>query len=106
MFYFYFLEQHIWDIDVLVLVWNITSGTVFYFYFLEQHIWDIDVLLLVWNITSGTVLYLYFLGQHIWDSLRFSLVGTSHLGQVDLEQHTWDGNTFEWEQYIWDKIAK
>ena len=78
----------------------------FYFYFLEQHIWDIDVLLLVWNITSGTVLYFYFLEQHIWDSLRFSLVGTSHLGQVDLEQHIWDGNTFEWEQYIWDKIAK
>jgi len=86
-------EHHIWD-------------TVFYFYFLEQHIWDIDVLVLVWNITSGTVLYFYFLEQHIWDSLRFSLVGTSHLGQVDLEQHIWDGNTFEWEQYIWDKIAK
>ena len=58
-------EHHIWDIDVLVLVWNHTSGTGGFFeahiwdsvlvLFFEHNMWDVLVLVLVWNITSGTV---------------------------------------------------
>ena len=54
------------DIDVLVLVWNITSGTVFNFCFGTSHL--------------GHWRFSFSLEHHIWDSVLVLVFGTPHLG--------------------------